>query len=67
MILAADFGGTTIKFGLVRNGGIVAQSRLDACADRPMSNQLEVVACEWESLLKAKGHTLRDCTGGRDF
>jgi len=64
MILAADFGGTTIKFGLVRNGGIVAQSRLDACADRPMSNQLEVVACEWESLLKAKGHTLRDCTGG---
>jgi glucokinase len=63
MILAADFGGTTLKLGLVRDGRIVARSRLDACADRPMSNQLEVVACEWESLLKSKGHTIRDCTG----
>lgn len=63
MILAADFGGTTIKVGLVRDGGIVAQSRLNACANHLMSDRLEVVACEWESLLKADGRALRDCAG----
>ena len=63
MILAADFGGTTIKLGLVRDGAIIARSRLDACADRLMSERLEAVACEWESLLKRNGCALRDCTG----
>ncbi len=63
MILAADFGGTTIKLGLVRDGSISARSRLDACADRPMSDRLEVVACEWEALLRRNGSALRDCTG----
>ncbi len=63
MILAADFGGTTIKVGLVGDNGIIARSRLDACADRLMSDRLEAVVCEWESLLKANGRTLRDCSG----
>lgn len=30
MILAVDFGGTTIRLGLVRAGRIRARSRLDA-------------------------------------
>ena len=30
MILAADFGGTTIKLGLVREGRLLAASRLEA-------------------------------------
>jgi glucokinase len=63
MILAADFGGTTIKLGLVRDGSIIARSRLDAGADRSMSDRLEVVACEWEALLKSNGGALRDCKG----
>jgi glucokinase len=63
MILAADFGGTTIKLGLVRDGDLVGRSRLDAEADRPMSSRLEAVACEWESLLKANGYALQDCIG----
>ncbi len=63
MILAADFGGTTIKLGLVSDNGIIARRRLDACADRSMSERLEAVACEWESLLKANGRELRDCNG----
>ncbi len=63
MILAADFGGTTIKLGLVQNGCVSARSRLDACADKEMSERLEAVACEWESLLKKNGFTLQDCTG----
>lgn len=63
MILAADFGGTTIKLGLVRDNGIVARSRLEACADQPMASRLEAVACEFESLLKANGRALQDCAG----
>ena len=63
MILAADFGGTTIKLGLVREGCIIARSRLDACAHRPMPERLEAVAAEWETLLKANGFTLQDCAG----
>jgi glucokinase len=63
MILAADFGGTTIKLGLVRAGDIVAKSRLAACAHQPMSDRLEAVARAWESLLEEKGGMLQDCAG----
>ncbi|MCE0499068.1 MAG: ROK family protein [Methylacidiphilales bacterium] len=63
MILAADFGGTTIKLGFVRDGGVCARARLDACADHPMSERLEAVAGAWETLLKEKGFTLQDCSG----
>ena len=62
-ILAADFGGTTIKLGLVQNGCVTARSRLEANADCPMSERLEAVATEWESLLKKIGGTRRDCAG----
>ena len=63
MILAADFGGTTIKLGIVREKQIAARSRLDACADRPMTERLEAVASEWERLLKEDGYTPADCAG----
>jgi glucokinase len=63
MILAADFGGTIIKLGLVRAGKILARSRLDACADQPMPDRLEAVACEWGLLLNENGNTLQDCSG----
>jgi glucokinase len=63
MILAADFGGTTIKLGLVRAGRIRARNRLDAGANRPMAERLEAVACAWESLLKTNDCTLQNCAG----
>jgi glucokinase len=63
MILAADFGGTTIKLGLIRAGVIIARSRLDACADRSMSERLEAVAVEWEALLTKSGNVSMSCTG----
>ena len=63
MILAADFGGTSIKLGLVRNGSLIARSRLDACADRPMSDRLEAVASAAEVLLKENNFFLQDCAG----
>ena len=55
MILAADFGGTTIKPGVVRDGSITARPQLEANADRPMSDRLEAVASAWETLLKKAG------------
>ncbi len=63
MILTADFGGTTIKLGLVRDGRIVARTRLDVVPSRPMCDQLEEVASLWEKLLESEGATLRGCTG----
>ena len=63
MILSADFGGTTIKLGLVREGGVVARDRLDAFADRPMSERLEAVAVAWDVLLQENAFTLQDCMG----
>ena len=62
-ILAADFGGTTIKLGLVQKGRVSARSRLDACADQPMPERLEAVACEWESLLQKNGSKIQDFSG----
>ena len=63
MILAVDFGGTTIKLGLVHDGSIVTRSRLDACANQPMTERLEAVACAWETLLKTNGFTFQNCAG----
>jgi glucokinase len=63
MILAADFGGTTIKLGLVRAGHVIARSRLEVQADHPFVDALERVAVQWEILLKGIGLALADCTG----
>jgi glucokinase len=63
MILAADFGGTTIKLGLVNDSRIVTRARLDVEPSRPMSDQLEAVAGLWEQLLRDEGASLKDCQG----
>ncbi len=55
MILAADFGGTTIKLGLVREGRILARTRIDVEADRTMADQLEAAALAWEALMRKEG------------
>lgn len=63
MILAADFGGTSIKLGLVEEGCVLARSRLDAQAGHPLAGRLEAVAGEWQILLKKNGSSLADCSG----
>jgi glucokinase len=63
MILSADFGGTTIKYGLVRDGRVIARGSLDACASFPMSNRLETLAVAWELLLAENAVPLHDCKG----
>ncbi len=63
MILAADFGGTAIKLGLLHNGKVMARTRLDARAGLPMAERLEAAACAWESMLREKGGAIGECTG----
>jgi glucokinase len=63
MILAADFGGTTIKLGIVEHGAIQARGRLEAHADRPMPDRLEAVADAWEQLLRETGRSPLECRG----
>ncbi len=63
MILAADFGGTTIKIGLVREERILARSRLEVDARKTMSDQLEAVAVIWEQLLQKEECSLQDGLG----
>ena len=59
MILVADFGGTTIKLGLVRDHQVLARSRLEVDSQKTMSEQLEAVAALWETLLQRKGQSLQ--------
>ncbi len=61
--LAADFGGTSIKLGVVRDGHVLARGRLPAHADRPMAERLEAVADAWQSMVTGLGLSLGECTG----
>ena len=61
--LAADFGGTSIKLGVVRDGQVLARSRMPANADRPMAERLEAVADGWQSMAADLGLSLPDCAG----
>ncbi len=63
MILAADFGGTTIKLGLVREARVVARERVEVDPSRPMTQHLEIVAGLWESLLHQERASLPNCRG----
>ncbi|HEV2692551.1 MAG TPA: ROK family protein [Verrucomicrobiae bacterium] len=63
MILAADFGGASIKLGLVRENRVVARSRLETRPEYSFADTLEAVATEWGSLLKSQGLTLADIAG----
>lgn len=61
--LAADFGGTTIKLGLVRDGRVLVRHRLPAEADRPMAERLEAVASAWRSMAERLGVRVDECAG----
>jgi len=57
-VLAADFGGTTIKLGVARAGELRARESLPAEAERPMTERLEAVAMHWEAMLDRSGISL---------
>jgi glucokinase len=61
--LAADFGGTRIKLGLVRDASVIAQSIVPAQSDRHLTERLEAVATGFEKLCEQAGVALTDCDG----
>jgi glucokinase len=61
--LAADFGGTRIKLGLIKEGQVVSQSVLPAQADLHLSDRLEAVAVALEQLCGQAGIAVSNCDG----
>ena len=61
--LAADFGGTRIKLGVVREGVVIAQSAIPAESDRHLTQRLEAVAAGFEKLSIEVEVALTDCDG----
>ena len=49
-ILAADFGGTTIKFGLVENDRVLVEDRMPAKSGEPLAPRLSVLQGHLEEL-----------------
>lgn len=61
--LAADFGGTRIKLGIVRDAAVMAQSVIPAESDLHLSERLEAVARGFEKLCEQAGVALSECGG----
>jgi glucokinase len=61
--LAADFGGTRIKLGIVKDATVVAQSVIPAESDRPLTERLEAVSIGLERLCEEAGVTIGECEG----
>jgi glucokinase len=61
--LAADFGGTRIKLGLIRDATVIAQSVIPAESGRHLTERLEAVADGLEKLCAEAGVALSECDG----
>src|ERR1700761_5281646 len=61
--LAADFGGTRIKLGVVRDAVVIAQCVIPAESSRHLSERLEAVATGFEKLCEQAGVALAECDG----
>lgn len=61
--LAADFGGTRIKLGVVKDASVIAQNVIPAESDRHLTDRLEAVAAGFERLCEHAGVTLAGCDG----
>lgn len=62
-VLACDVGGTRMKFGVVRNGRVLAQTTEPAKSKAGLVRNLAVLKAAWLRLLSKLGITLRDCSG----
>ncbi|HWD91380.1 MAG TPA: ROK family protein [Verrucomicrobiae bacterium] len=61
--LAADFGGTRIKLGVVRDATVMAQSVIAAESGRHLTERLEAVAAGLEKLCEQAGIAPAECDG----
>lgn len=62
-ILACDLGGTRMKFGLVRDGRVLAQSAAPAHSKHGLAAQLPVIAGAWRRLLAEFRLSPAECSG----
>lgn len=63
MILAGDFGGTTIKLGLINNGVVRASGRMNSPARAGSDDWLPLLKKETEALCAAAGVRMTDLEG----
>ena len=61
--LAIDLGGTIVKIGLVRDGKVLARTRLDADSQGGLAGMLPAIGEAIDSLLEAQGLTSEDLAG----
>lgn len=61
--LAADFGGTRIKLGVVKDAMVMAQSVIPAESGRHLTERLEAVSAGLEALCEQAGITISECDG----
>lgn len=51
------------KLGIVASGSVLAQQLIPAHSDRPLAEQLPIIADEWNKLCSSIGITTADCDG----
>lgn len=61
--LAADFGGTRVKYGVVRNGVVLAQDNFDVVDRLSFQSHTDLLRDGFISLLDSVDLSLRDCSG----
>lgn len=62
-VLAADFGGTRIKVGVVEDGRVVARCVVPARARQGLARQLPLIRSTWLRLMGSLDWRLTDCAG----
>lgn len=61
--LVADFGGTRVKYGLVRDGAVVDQDNFEVIERLSFAAQCEPLRAGFLKLLEKNGLSLGDCSG----
>jgi glucokinase len=62
-VLVCDLGGTRMKIGLVRDGGVLARTSAPAHSKGGLAPQLPVLKAAWLELLAEAGLRRADCAG----
>jgi glucokinase len=62
-VLACDVGATRIKFGIVRDGRVLAQDFIPSLSDQNLEQRLPDLAAAFQRLCAGLGIALADCAG----
>ena len=61
--LAVDFGGTRVKYGITRDGVVLAQDNFEVIDRRSFAAHTEALNAGFEGFLKGLNLELSDCEG----